>query len=923
MSIDKQSIIGNAVAAVFEGLEGRQLMAAGWVSNHKLTIQGDNAADDIQVTLSKDGSELWTVINGATSARYNAQMIYAIEIDAGKGNNRVSVDPRITTGATVRTGSGNDLVYTGAGHDLISTGSGKDTINSGLGNDTIDAGGSNDKVNGGGGNDYVVAGSGNDSVSADGGTDRLFGRRGNDKFVTDRDDSVDGGAGHDLITKVSSFRVVDVVPSPNITQLDLINTETGQTIISNLRDGETLNLANLPRTITIVARAGKDVQSVYYSMNDGSLEAVDSSALLSMTYVHEGKPIAWTPRAGDFKLTVTPFAADNARGFMGEPKVLHFKVISGTTNNGGGSTNNGGTNNNGGSNSGGGSSNNGGSTNNGGTNNTGGSTNNGGSTTTTGGTTNNSALAPAISLVASANTVQVGQALHVDATATTIPGYDIEDARFHWDFGDAGARHNNVAGFNSAHVYDRPGTYTVRLTVTAPGGRVSTVTTSVTVTAPTINKTIYVSNSGNDSNDGLSTGSSVRSIKRAIQLAGNDSQVLIKRGETLYVDSVITITSKNLRLGTYGSGQSPKIVWNGTRQGRPEMFFIPAPAENIVASGLTFDSIYGGDTEQTGMVMIFHVGGKNVTVRDNTFLNVGYAINLNLQPTQFLAMDNSAPSETGIRDYFCWVEGRQIVITGNEAANSTREHIVRIWGAEKISLNGNTFSNLDRRGLGDARDTAKGAIVSQKGRFSYIANNELRGPAGVGPLAGTDGLNEKWARFKHSAVEGNVMHDATFFLQHGAENVTLRDNTFLGNNLTQVHVVGYDNVYGRGVVDLVIDHNVGINNGTTGNFLNVAGTADRITLTNNVYVAPYLQPGSFGTAAVSVAMSNLSAFRQINGNIWPAVGRGYTSTAMNNVGSDFMSPARWNAMAQVGDDQFVDVRLDGVSLLTTSMLARV
>jgi hypothetical protein len=146
--------------------------------------------------------------------------------------------------------------------------------------------------------------------------------------------------------------------------------------------------------------------------------------------------------------------------------------------------------------------------------------------------------------------------------------------------------------------------------------------------------------------------------------------------------------------------------------------------------------------------------------------------------------------------------------------------------------------------------------------------------------------------------------------------------------MPQIVVKAYDTTYQRGVVDLVIDHNVGINNGTTGNFLNLDGAADSITLTNNVYVAPYLQPGTYGTAAVAVGMNDLSAFRRINGNIWPATGRGYLSSTMMFVGTSYteqnhFGPTAWNNMAQVGDDQFVDVRLDGVATLTNSMLLRI
>lgn len=894
MSIDKQSIIGNAVSAVFEQLETRQLMAASWVSDHTLTIQGTNASDDIRVTLSSDGSELWTVINGTTSPRYNAQMIYAIHVDAGNGNNRVGVDQRLTTSVAVNTGSGNDTIYTGAGSDYIRSGAGRDLVNSGLGNDTIDAGANNDKVNAGGGNDYVVAGSGDDSVSADGGNDRLYGRRGNDKLVGDRDDVVDGGAGRDFVTSVSAFNVVNVVPSPSIRQLDLVNTETGQTLVSNLQDNATLDLATLPRSMTILARAGRDVESVYFSASDGSIEAVDSSSWLSMTYVRDGKPSIWTPRVGAVTITATPFAADNGRGFMGEAFKLKLNIVNGNGNN---------NNNNGGG--------------------TGGTTGGTGGTTGGGGQNGNDNLAPVITLVSANPTLQAGQTFHIEATGTTVPGYGIEDARFSWNFGDPTSRYNTLPGFNAAHVYDRAGTYTVTLTVTAPGGRVSTRTTTVTVTAPAINKTIYVASNGNDSNDGLTTGSPVRSIAYAVQIAGNDSQILIKKGDTLNVNNTITVSGQNIRFGTYGSGVAPRVVWNGVRTGRPEMFFLTNTTENVSFRGFTFDSIYGGDTEQTGMVMIFHVGGKNTTIRENTFLNVGYAMNLNLQPTQFLAQDNIAPSETGIRDYFCWVEGRDIVILGNEVANSTREHVVRVWGGERVLIAENSLSNLDRRSMGDPRDTAKGSIVSQKGLYSYIANNEMRGSAGVGPLGLNDGLNEKWARFKHSAIENNILHDASFFLQHGAENVTMRDNTFLANDMPQIVVKAYDTTYQRGVVDLVIDHNVGINNGATGNFLRLDGLAESITLTNNVYVAPYLAPGAYGTAAVSVEMSDLSAFRQITGNIWPAIGRGYMSHEMMYVGGNFYGSTFWNSTSVVGDDQFVDVRIDGVSTLTHSMLTRI
>jgi hypothetical protein len=58
---------------------------------------------------------------------------------------------------------------------------------------------------------------------------------------------------------------------------------------------------------------------------------------------------------------------------------------------------------------------------------------------------------------------------------------------------------------------------------------------------------------------------------------------------------------------------------------------------------------------------------------------------------------------------------------------------VRVSGAQRLTIVHNRLTNLDRRGMGDARDTAKGTIACQKGAFAYIAHNQLRGPAGVGP----------------------------------------------------------------------------------------------------------------------------------------------------------------------------------------------
>src|SRR3954470_6911711 len=75
--------------------------------------------------------------------------------------------------------------------------------------------------------------------------------------------------------------------------------------------------------------------------------------------------------------------------------------------------------------------------------------------------------------------------VHVHALASTLNGGDYLTARWQWDFGDPDGKYNQLEGFNAAHVYDNPGTYTLRLTITNENGRSNSVTTTVKVVADT------------------------------------------------------------------------------------------------------------------------------------------------------------------------------------------------------------------------------------------------------------------------------------------------------------------------------------------------------------------------------------------------------------------------------------------------------
>src|SRR5262245_61050195 len=55
--------------------------------------------------------------------------------------------------------------------------------------------------------------------------------------------------------------------------------------------------------------------------------------------------------------------------------------------------------------------------------------------------------------------------------------------RYDWDFGDEAGKWNTLTGFNAAHVYDKPGVYTIGLTVTDPAGKTAKRQTKVKIGA--------------------------------------------------------------------------------------------------------------------------------------------------------------------------------------------------------------------------------------------------------------------------------------------------------------------------------------------------------------------------------------------------------------------------------------------------------
>lgn len=499
--------------------------------------------------------------------------------------------------------------------------------------------------------------------------------------------------------------------------------------------------------------------------------------------------------------------------------------------------------------------------------------------------------------------------VHVSACDTPLQDATKLTAKYEWDFGDKGSAFNELRGWSAAHTFDKPGQYPITLTITDEKGQKRTFTKTITVRQDS-RRAIYVSAGGNDSFDGTTPARAVRTFSRATRLVADDTRLLFRRGDTFSVEKGFDLRSSNVVIGAWQREKSqneanPVLTFAGDRRGAV-MINLHQQSRDVVIEDVTFDSIFTKDTDEKGMPVAIRACGQVLTVRRCQFRNLGYALNCNGNPRGMMVQDCTAPLETGLRGYFSWVEGSDHVYLGNTVANSTRQHCLRIGGADRILIAGNDFSNLDRKSV-DPFDTTKPALTIHKGSHVYITGNTIRkGEIGIGPLGNNDGLKYPESRWKYAVVEDNLINSLVQVF-HGTSGVMCRNNTINRNDWIAFIVQGYDSTYQRGSGDITIANNFVTNRGARGAFLRVTGKVDGITLRENTYIAPKVAPDGEGSGAVCVYGQDLSSFREIARNIWPVPGE---SGKMFYIGPSmvkqwaYLTPEQWLKLPPVKGDQF-------------------
>ncbi len=175
-----------------------------------LAASGGN--DEIHISNGADGGIIVSV-NGEEYS-YTRREARTLIIDAGAGNDNVTVDDDVALDLHITGGAGNDKLQGGSGEDIIVDNYDSNVIDGGDGNDTLVANGYSSKnifekalayargdktvldapsnvIKGGDGNDYIEGGFGNDYINGGEGDDYIYG--------LDGDDSISGGDGHDYI----------------------------------------------------------------------------------------------------------------------------------------------------------------------------------------------------------------------------------------------------------------------------------------------------------------------------------------------------------------------------------------------------------------------------------------------------------------------------------------------------------------------------------------------------------------------------------------------------------------------------------------------------------------------------------------------------------------------------------------------------
>jgi hypothetical protein len=129
-----------------------------------LTPDGRSYVIDSVAPLEVGGTICENTPGMPTELVCKAPLVAGFEVNAGEGDDSVSVASAVEVPVTMRGGPGRDALLGGGGPDKLIGGDGNDRLAGRGGDDLIFGGLGNDELLGGSGNDVLRGGSGNDTL---------------------------------------------------------------------------------------------------------------------------------------------------------------------------------------------------------------------------------------------------------------------------------------------------------------------------------------------------------------------------------------------------------------------------------------------------------------------------------------------------------------------------------------------------------------------------------------------------------------------------------------------------------------------------------------------------------------------------------------------------------------------------------------
>ncbi len=220
-------------------------------------------------------------------------------------------------------------------------------------------------------------------------------------------------------------------------------------------------------------------------------------------------------------------------------------------------------------------------------------------------------------------------AVFLDGSTSSASGINsVHELHYEWEFGDAGSgtwphsglSRNEDTGPWAGHVYEQPGSYTVKLTVTHPNGSQKVVTRTIQVSDPNSvyagSKTTCFSASGNFSGcPGGAQRVTTSSFTSALEQVAPGRRLLFRRGDAFSAPTTADIAVGGPgTVGAFGTGAAPRInVSHGSSalrfsSGSPEADDWRIMDLAFVSTSSDPGSIIGGSST-TSNVLFFRLSG--------------------------------------------------------------------------------------------------------------------------------------------------------------------------------------------------------------------------------------------------------------------------------------------------------------------------